>query len=453
MVSYARSSRQRLPPQPRRLPIIGNWFQTIDRRWLFSREYDAFDVLEDRASSSSGRPRLILANEILYGGFATSLPVMDHGEVWRRMRRAAQEAFTKVAVQRYHPILTKEATILVSALLTNPEGREQHIQRTAASAIMSISYDYPTLTSGHDKAVQDMDRHVHWVARASARTSPVEFFPWMIHIPKRFAKWKRESLKRAAERSEIFLRLFNRVKTDLVSVGVRPSFSATLIEHHDRYRLSEREMVFLAGQMYGAGFDTTSTTLMWWTLAMVAFPEVQCRAQAELGAVVGRARLPTFADAPRLPYVRAIIREVSRWRPALRLGLPHAAAEDEWYDGMFIPKGATCIANIWHCNHDRAVFSPKETNKEGHVSFGFGRRICVGKNLANDSLFIYTARVLWAANLGCARDENGKERPPDTSAFVDGGITSRPLPYDCIITPRFQEALSILVEERESFQD
>jgi cytochrome P450 len=107
----------------------------------------------------------------------------------------------------------------------------------------------------------------------------------------------------------------------------------------------------------GAGFDTTSTTLMWWTLAMVAFPEVQCRAQAELGAVVGRARLPTFADAPRLPYVRAIIREVSRWRPALRLGLPHAAAEDEWYDGMFIPKGATCIANIWHCNHDRAVFS------------------------------------------------------------------------------------------------
>jgi hypothetical protein len=77
----------------------------------------------------------------------------------------------------------------------------------------------------------------------------------------------------------------------------------------------------------GAGFETTSTTLMWWTFAMVAFPEVQCRAQAELDAVVGRARLPTFADAPRLPYVRAIIKEVIRWRPAFRLGLPHAAAQ------------------------------------------------------------------------------------------------------------------------------
>jgi cytochrome P450 len=104
---------------------------------------------------------------------------------WRRMRRAAHEALTKVAVQRYYPIQTKEATILVSALLVSPENREQHIQRAAASAIMSILYDYPTLASGQDKAVQDMDRMVQWAVRAATGTSLVEFFPWMIHIPQR----------------------------------------------------------------------------------------------------------------------------------------------------------------------------------------------------------------------------------------------------------------------------
>ena len=171
-------------------------------------------------------------------GHSLSTPAYFHS--WRRLRRAAHEALTKVAVQRYHPIETKEATILVSALLANPENKEQHVQRTAASAIMSISYDHPTLTSGQDKGVQDMDRLVHWGARAVTGTSfLVEFFPWMIHVPQRsiisphfqysihiqrndrFAKWKRDAFKQSAERSEIFLGLFNRVKTDIVRPLIR----------------------------------------------------------------------------------------------------------------------------------------------------------------------------------------------------------------------------------------
>ena len=191
-----------------------------------------------------------------------------------------------------------------------------------------------------------------------------------------------------------------------------------------------------------AGFETTATALMWWILAMVAFPEVQSRAQAELDAVVGRGRLPTFSDAPRLPYVRAVAREVIRWRPAARLGTPHTIAEDDWYEGMFIPKGSVCRPNIWQCNRDRTIFGedaddfkperhlgdngellpgPKETSQEGHASFGFGRRVCVGKHLANNSLFILTARILWAANLRCMEDKKGMERLLDTNAFVEAG--------------------------------
>jgi len=176
---------------------------------------------------------------------------------------------------------------------------------------------------------------------------------------------------------------------------------------------------------------------------MIAFPEVQRRAQAELDAVVGRNCLPTFDDAPRLPYVRAIVEEILRWRPSVPLGIPHVATEDDWYEGMFIPKGTICMSNIWLCNRDRVVFGedadefrperhidergellsgPAKTIQAGHVSFGFGRRICVGKHLANDTLFINIARILWAARLEGVRDENGKEIPLDTDSFVDTGI-------------------------------
>ena len=174
---------------------------------------------------------------------------------------------------------------------------------------------------------------------------------------------------------------------------------------------------------------------------MIAFPQVQRRAQAEIDAVVGRDRLPTFDDAPRLTYVRAIIKEILRWRPPVPF-VPHVAAEEDWYEGMYIPKGTVCIANIWHCNHDRAIFGddadefrperhldengellpgPVETNHAGHVTFGFGRRNCVGKDLATESLFINTVRILWATNLERIRDENGMEEPLDIKTIIDAG--------------------------------
>ena len=54
---------------------------------------------------------------------------------------------------------------------------------------------------------------------------------------------------------------------------------------------------------------------------MMLYPEVQKRAQDELDAVVGRERLPTFADMPRLPYICAVIKEVIRWRPPTPLAV------------------------------------------------------------------------------------------------------------------------------------
>ena len=61
--------------------------------------------------------------------------------------------------------------------------------------------------------------------------------------------------------------------------------------------------------------------MSWWTLAMLAYPEVQKRAQDELDAVVGRTRVPTFADLPHLPYIRAMVKEALRWRPVDPVGL------------------------------------------------------------------------------------------------------------------------------------
>ena len=55
-------------------------------------------------------------------------------------------------------------------------------------------------------------------------------------------------------------------------------------------------------------------------LALVLFPQVQRRAQAELDAVIGRDRLPTFNDRPRLTYIEALCKELLRWQMVTPMG-------------------------------------------------------------------------------------------------------------------------------------
>jgi cytochrome P450 len=175
---------------------------------------------------------------------------------------------------------------------------------------------------------------------------------------------------------------------------------------------------------------------------MVAHPEIQKRAQDEIDTVVGRSRTPTFADAPNMPYMQALVKESLRWRPPLPLGVPHSTTEDDWFEGMFIPKGTMCMVNLWQCHRDpekygadAASFNPErfldeqgklipgpvETHEDGHSAYGFGKRACVGKHTVNDSLFIDMSTVLWAARLEHARHENGKEVVLDTETTIDIG--------------------------------
>lgn len=79
--------------------------------------------------------------------------------------------------------------------------------------------------------------------------------------------------------------------------------------------------------------------------------------------------------------------------------------------------------------------------------FGVGRRLCQGETLARNSLFINTARVLWAFNIKRAIGPDGKEIQPEIKA--EPGLINVPHKYSSILEPRSKKHAQIVEEEWE----
>jgi cytochrome P450 len=102
-------------------------------------------------------------------------------------------------------------------------------------------------------------------------------------------------------------------------------------------------------------------------------------------------------------------------------GVPHATTKDDYYLGRLIPKGAGVIPNLTALHGDSElypnpdVFEPDRFKnhhldaaasathpdylQRDHFNYGFGRRLCPGIHIAEQSLFIVISRVLWGFDI------------------------------------------------------
>jgi len=142
------------------------------------------------------------------------------------------------------------------------------------------------------------------------------------------------------------------VRNSLRDGSAVPSLASERLQELELFSGEERQLAEevlknTLGSMFQAGSDTTVSSLSSLFLALVLYPEVQKRAQAELDLVVSRDRMPTYDDKPRLPYIEAISKELLRWHMVAPTGLPHSPTDDDVYRGYFIPKGSAVIGNAW----------------------------------------------------------------------------------------------------------
>ncbi|KAJ3558860.1 hypothetical protein NM688_g677 [Phlebia brevispora] len=493
-VIHANRLRKIMPPGPPGWPLLGNYLDVGSFQWLRFTEWKdrygpifslylagqptvvlndftvAADLLDRRSNIYSSKPRIIMANEIMMGGL--SIGLVPYGDRWRRMRRATHEAFAGRSSEVYWPLQEKESTLLAMHILDDSHKWRDHFKRSAASTMLCAIYGWLSIDSSSDTVVKDINDFMQRILTACLPGSYlVDFFPSMLYLPLWLAPWKRKGMEWHEKDTKMFQELIDGVKVKMQSGDSDPCFAKMLLETEGKHELSDRESAWLAGVVYGAGSETTAATLEIFILAMLLYPNVMRRAQSQIDTVVGRGRLPLFGDKESLPYIDAIVKEVLRWRPVGPLALPRFTTQDDWYKGYFIPKGTLVILNVWAMNRDPNhfpdydEFRPErylgasgelvdlvpDTHGQGHMTYSCGRRACVGKDLANQALFMDIAAILWAFNIEKATDEKGEAISSSSTDFVEEGVLIRPAPFKCSFTPRSPEVSTLIHSTADTY--
>ncbi|KAI9451431.1 cytochrome P450 [Lactarius psammicola] len=485
----ARGGGQRFPPGPRGLPLLGNLFDIPQRapwetyaRW--GRQYGdvtsisvfgrlvvfvnsaraAKDLFEHTGTRYMDRPEIPII-DMMEAHF--NLAITRYGHKWRVERRIIDQSLRPAIAVTYQPMQTVKAHAFLRQVLRCSEKTMEYLKHFTGAVVMSLTYGYDVKESGdHYVAIAE-----ELLTLASESILPgallVNDFPALKHVPDWFpgTGFKRRARHGMRLSHEMVNAPFSMVKEDLLKGTSRHSLVHDNLDECRGDETEERALKNAAATVYAAGAETTISALSSFLLALLLYPDVQRRAQAEIDQVIGRSRLPAFSDRPNLPYVDAVCKELLRWRLVLPLGVAHATTEDDVYKGYFIPKGTTVLPNTWAILHDAEAYPEPEEfrperflTEEGKVkddpllvyAFGYGRRMCPGRHLVDSTLWILVVSVLATFNVRKKIDLNGDEIPVE-GVYKDA-LISHPAPFDYAITPRHPGAAR-LVQETEGEVD
>lgn len=335
----------------------------------------------------------------------------------------------------------------------------------------------------------------------SQATAPGAFItdliPQLDRLPTWLQWWRARALKFHERQHSLWMGLWQELRQKVLEGSAPTCFAKHFMETEtQRYEIDESQAAFLAGSKSGpgqaappplaqlrtpktntqqpflaesialieAGSDTSASALNIAILYLAANPAVLHQAHAEVSRVVGGdTRSPSFDDIDRLPFIHACIHEVARIRPLTRFGTAHYTTAEVQYKQARIPAGCFVVINQPAIHHDPASYpdphefqparylkgsswapsssypsAPDKAKDKSHLNFGAGRRICPGLHVAENSLFIVLAKLVWLFDILPARDEAGRHPlPVDVSddGFEDGANTV-PKPFRVRFVPR-----------------
>ncbi|KIK66055.1 hypothetical protein GYMLUDRAFT_218866 [Collybiopsis luxurians FD-317 M1] len=424
----------------------------------------AIDLLENRARIYSDREASLQMD--LSGMTDLNLAFQRYSNKWRKNRKVFQQNFRQATITRFYPAQYKQVQLFLQRMINVPNDFMQHIMMLSQGAIYSALYGIDDVEP-NDRIAQKAAEVVQVlfdVILLSGAFPMLDRFPWLQYLPSwipgcGFKRITNDALQGMEEAKSIpFDLAVNNFKT-----GLGSSLIAELAVQNEG-NSEEIEAIKAMGLVsLLASSDTTGSSINSFFLAMVMYPDIQAKGQEEIDCVIGTDRLPTFEDRQSLPYVESIYREVMRLDPPLPLSIYHASIEDDFYRGYHIPKGCVVIPNIWAMNRDPDIYQEPDkflperflnspqgpfTRINDIYAFGFGRRVCTGRYMADNTVWLAIASVLATLTLSKAKDTDGNEI--NISGEFSHGFFRHPKPFKCSIVPRSSYAQELILTAKLS---
>ncbi|XP_038201442.1 cytochrome P450 2C26 isoform X1 [Arvicola amphibius] len=466
------SERAKLPPGPTPLPIFGNFFQ-IDVKNIsqcltnFSKVYGPVftlylgmkptvvlhgyeavkEALVDHGEEFSGRGSFPIAERVNKGlGI-----VFSNGNKWKETRRFSLMTLRNLGMGKrsIEDRVQEEAQCLVEELRkTNGSPCDPTFILSCApcnvicSTVFQNRFDYKdqdflNLMGKVNENVRILSSP--WMQVCNNFPSLIDYCPGSHRTISKNVDYVRSYLLEKIKEHQESLNVANpRDFIDYYLTKLKQT------NHNQQSEFTLENLATTVSDLFGAGTETTSTTLRYALLLLLKHPDVTAKVQEEIYRVVGRNRSPCMQDRSHMPYTDAMIHEVQRFINLLPTSLPHSVTCDIKFRNYLIPKGTTIITSLSSVLNDSKEFPNPEIFDPGHfldkngnfkksdyfMPFSTGKRICAGEGLARMELFLFLTTILQNFKLKSLVSAKDIDTTP-----VANGFASLPPPYQLCFIP------------------
>ncbi|KAK8468531.1 hypothetical protein PHAVU_006G054500 [Phaseolus vulgaris] len=373
----------------------------------------AKEVMKTHDINFATRPKLPTVDVFSYN--CTDIAFSPYGYYWRQLRKICTlELLSLKRVNSFQPIREDELSNLVK-WIDSEKGSPINLTQALLSSIYTI-----ISRSAFGKKYKDQENFITVVKKSMKVAGGFDIgdlFPsatWLQHVTGMRPELERlhqqtdhimENIINEHKEAKSKAKDHEREPEDLVDV---------LIQYEDGskqdFSLTRTNIKAIILDIFGAGGETSATTIDWAMAEIMNDSRVMKKAQAEVREVFNMKGRVDENCINELKYLKLVVKETLRLHPPLPLLLPRECGKTCEIHGYNIPAKSKVIVNVWAIGRDSNYWTEPERfyperfidstidykgNNFEYIPFGAGRRICPGSIFASRVVEVTLAMLLY----------------------------------------------------------